>query len=449
MGIGIVIEPNPCGKVSYEEILISSCMRDGDLSLGSQVVFFRYPILSSSLALLLQFVREVSITVDSEESKSSELFGSRDGGGLIDIVCGGALDPRCNQNHGNAIQYLDDQHVLDVLASRESPDIKSFVTSVFLLSESTSTKLNAAVCGFGTIDRIAFITVSDAGSIAVGNDTYPLLRKGEIVAISSGVDLSLFKVSTGSFVGVCFGTPGVVRSRAATGSVKSGPKPVIDTRVVLRSKYYSDIPTTVNRLIGTDGLYQSQIACPDCRRPLDIVGDDVVRMESPESADPGLNLVVVIWNTAMADSLQDVDISGYTSDKWLLHTDEKLLAGRDVSKWTHVCQVRGMSRYKIKRGNLDSCVPAGYVSPTLFSRESDPLMYTMIQALSIPDLEGKLIRIVDMGNGEHITLRASVNLYKQIVYELRDWNHPCHRPRRSALGLFREWARSYSLSDLA
>ena len=449
MGIGIALDPNPCAKDSYEECIIPKDTEDFDRPITAPVVLFRYPKASKAFEKLVSFTREVINSNDKEEIGESSLFGARDGGGLIDIVCAGALDPRCNPHHGNAIQFLDDQHLLDLLASSNSVDQTIFATSVFLLADVTSTKMSEAVLKFGSVERVALITVSDVGGFIIGKDTHPIMRKGELVVLSSPTSITSFKVTSGAFVGVCFGTPGTVRARSAMSACKS-LNASIDARIVLRSNFYNDIPSTVNRPAATSGLYQAQIACPDCRRALNI-SQDIVEETVRRLTDEELNIVVVVWHSEMVEKLEEFDTTPYKPQtRWLLYTDEKLLEGKEhiKTKWPNQVQVRRMSRHSIKRGNLDSCVPAGFVSPTLFSRESDIAMYTLIQGLSLSQLEGRLIRLVDLSSGDHINMRSRINLYRQIIYELRDWNHPCHRPRRSAIGLLKEWTRSYSLRDL-
>ena len=450
MGLGIRIDPNPCAKLAYEEVLICDDSNGPNPLASSAVLILRYPRASKCLDNLVNFSLEVAKSAQHEDFTTSDHFGSRDGVGLMDIVTGAAMDPRCNPHHGNAIQYLDDQNVLDLLASGEAATVTSFATSVFFLSDSTSTKISESVLKFGVVHRIALFAVSDVASFVIGKETYPILRKGEIVAMLRTVDFTSFKVASGSLIGVCFGIPGTIRARSTVGTIKQ-PSKSINARVVLRSTFYNEVPTTVNRPATTEGLFQSQIACPDCRRSLNILEDCFEKIPKP-APDEDVHLVVVVWNPEMANKLKDVDVSRYPkTNRWLLYTDESLLEGKEYLKarWANTVQVRRMGRYNTKRGNLDSCVPSGFVSPTLFSRDSDAFMYTLIQGLSLVELEGKMLSLLDINTGEHISIRSRSNLYTQLVYEIRDWNHPCHRPRRSAIGILKEWSRSYSLRDLA
>jgi hypothetical protein len=446
MGMGITIDPTSCGKMSYEEIPLftEESLSEGVLTPGVHV--FRHPRPSGLLGSLLDFVTKLLETIDSKPSDELEYFGSREGKGRSDIVSGGAMDPRCNPHHGYTIQYLDDQKVLDIFSKGVDSEDGLFVTSVFMISDKTTPRPSAAVLEFGRVHRIALIVMSEVGSVVVGKNTYPILRKGEILSLSIPIDLSSIKVGSGSFICATFGIPGPMRSRNPP--VKDeNPISGMDARVILRSSFYSNVPATVNRQKSTQALYENKIACPDCRRSVDIIVDGFKSVTRSVDGDE-THLVAVVWNSTMANKLSDFDTSECGDRTWLLHTDEGILGDGRCTKWSNVLHVRRLCRYNIKRGNLDSCVPPGYVSPTLFNRETDPYMYTLIQALSIPELDGKLVRIVDLGSAEQITLRASINLYKQIVHEIRDWNHPCHRPRRGAIALLREWVRAYRLSEL-
>jgi hypothetical protein len=71
-------------------------------------------------------------------------------------------------------------------------------------------------------------------------------------------------------------------------------------------------------------------------------------------------------------------------------------------------------------------------------------MYTLLQAINLPELENKWLKIVDGGTLEAVVVKGSAKTYKQMMCELRDWNHPCHKPRHSAVSFIKEWTKAYS-----
>jgi len=130
-------------------------------------------------------------------------------------------------------------------------------------------------------------------------------------------------------------------------------------------------------------------------------------------------------------------------ERLLLYTREEYLTEEIKVKWETRISVGVFYRHGIKRGNFDKTVPPGYVSPTLFSKDQERTMYTLVQALNVEELNDEWIRLLDLSVSDSLVIKGSSKMYRQMICELRDWNHPCHKPQKSALAFLREWLRAY------
>lgn len=377
-------------------------------------------------------------------------FASRNGGGSKDLLLGVPVDPRSNQVHRHSVQFLDDLRLIARMSDFVNKPEPAIVISVSYAS-AEQPGMNRAILAYARCERILFIALEEKTAFFVDDQEYEPMSIGDISGIPlRGTRLSSrFRLSRGSGIYVVMGQPVAYsfgKGRAPQGTNASGFK-TMNGLVELSSEDRGTV--TVNRRVK--GKHLPVIACPDCRRPLEI-------RKKPSESVPGLPenssvLVTVVCDEREARSAivtGNSQSSEYTR-KIVLVTNDALLSPDLCEVWTEHDSVFLLYKHKQRRGLTDYHVPSGYVSPLLFPKAMNPPLkesaYTIIQAVACAKVLGEtVITLIDPDGKLSVNLRPSTQMHEQMMDELRDWNHPCHKGRKSAISFIKEWVQNYTPS---
>ena len=370
------------------------------------------------------------------------IFGSKFGKGSKELLVGHSVDPKCNPVHRHSVQYLADIGLLG--AASYSHGEALLVSSVSYFDEKQES-LNKIIFQSSRPYHMFLIVLAPSTVIAYGENRYPKSGESSVIFIPlrNPRIADNLRVLKGATVAVVFGTLDPVSNHRNPSNGFT-----LNAQISMKSKEYIGLETT-NRRTQTRGHLYSQVACPDCRRPIEI--QKVIEKPRNEAGSSSDTIIVtVVCDEEEAILAQEAGLCAVSrySQRVLYVTSTSLLNDDLQSAYTSHGLVKGLSRWPKKRGMKEYSVPDGYVSPALLPKGTDinqkDSMYTIIQALGRPELWGKTIWLVEP-SGEHgIEVSPTKSMYCQMILELREWSHPCHRARSSAICFIREWINAYS-----
>jgi hypothetical protein len=440
------------GQVDAEDILadVDRLRSDGTIEdLNTQpmdISVFTNLAHSTSLEKLLKFAARLeesrSLSSDPAWFVVNE-FGSRSGAGSKDLLLGVPVDPKCNPAHKHAVQYLADTGLLIGLSSPPFEDDSKqrqslMVTSVSFMDTSIA-QLNKGVTSFSKVRRLALISLQESTSVSIAGVEQLLARVGDVVTFGMHEMMSLNFVA-GSGILVAFGSL-IAHVAARNRLTHSGVRGAVE----LQSIEFSSIKTT-NRVGRTAGVFQSLIPCPDCRRAIEI-RRYIERETDAVSATETLVTVICDENELVAAIETGNNIKARYADRVALVTDEKFITEDLKEIWPVQHVVSPLNKWTKKRGLHDYCVPEGFVTPVLFPKTLEHVikdtMYTTIRAVGVEQLWGKRVWLIDPDAHHGVELIPSKAMYTQMLAELRDWNHPGHQARESAVTFITEWTQIY------
>jgi hypothetical protein len=364
-------------------------------------------------------------------------YGARLGKGSRELLSGVGVDPKCNPVHRYAVQYLADTGLLQVLSDLDESD--SFALSVSFFDEKQES-MNKTILLGGRAHQICLIVLSST-VISMNEDQFPEIKEGSVICFPVTADerFDNFRISKGETIAVVVGSLDAPRS--------CFPRPSVNAQIVLKSMEYEGFETA-NRRAQSEGEYSSLIACPDCRRPIQAQIFSSERNITPV-ADQNPVIITVICDEeegALAVETGTFAMTRY-NERILLATNESFITDELRAVYTRCGTVKPLSRWSKKRGLKDYAVPTGYVCPALIPKGTEltlkDTMYTIIQALGVEELWGRSAWLVEPSGQNGVEVIPSKSMYSQITAELREWSHPCHRPRHSAIELVRDWVNAY------
>ena len=352
------------------------------------------------------------------------------------LLEGSPVDPRSNVAHRLAVQYLSDFGVLSALTCYDG---KVLVTAVGYIS-ARQEALCVDMLVSTAVRSLVFIVMESGSRVALQNSTTPELNSGDLLVIPWRRDMGLPKFVNGSGVSVVVGVPLLPsKSRNRVCLTKT------DARFEMTSLSF-DCRSTFNRSIGDDSvLFESQIACPDCRRPLRI---EKCESHEEKSLEGGETVFVTI--ACDDDEIRSVlDIGGRIKDMYLhralVVTSLDLLTDEVKAVWPEYYFVSMLHRWRGKKELNDNAVPEGFIAPYVFPKTQPykDTLYTTVQVLGIEALWGRKIWLMDPQEEDAVELVPTKTLYRQMMAELRDFYHPCHKERNSPFDFIHEWIDAY------
>lgn len=351
-------------------------------------------------------------------------FGSRNGKGSRDLLLGGPVDTRSNPLHRFVIQYLDDLRMLADYSKTE--EIVISVSYGSCLQE----KLNRSIFAHARCKRLFVIALEEGTNFHIDGEFYPVMNIGDVAVIPL-IPMRQLHLVSGSAIYVVFG---VQKCRKNYNQVS------MPGAVKLESLHYEGI-CTVNRKSST-GTNLPAIACPDCRRPTELV-----HAQSPKrsNSDPSV-LVTVVCDEAECKTAIEIGLQTKIERKLILVTDAALITPSLLAVWPEQELVTAIRKYPNKRTLTDYYVPAGFVSPVLFQKSSSEkdTLYTLMRAIGCASISETQILLTDPTGTESVCVTPNKETFDLMMTELRDWNHPCHRQRRSPIRFIREWIEVYA-----
>jgi hypothetical protein len=418
-----------------------------DFSLGvndwASGFILRNPMRSASLVELYDF-RDVLESLRSSGSDPKWVFFSnisgKFGGGSRQLREGIPVDPKSNTVHRAAIQFLADQGVLDVLSSitGRSPNTDQVLVNAVAYFCSEQQSVNRAVFSNANVQFIVFISLATQTTFDV---------KGSLVKFSEGEASVLPRDNLPTFVegnGVllAFGFPEMGQSSLR----RFQSVGEINANIVLTSVDLNERQST-NRASQSVGMFQTLVACPDCRRPLNVSSlSRAPAQGKQEHTDIDLLVTVACDEDEVGGAIATGRrVSSKFPNRMIVITQENLLSEEVRFAWPQQVVVRALRRWPKRRGLQDYNVPEGYVSPVLFPKGDvmKDTFYSIVQALGVKSLWGKKVWLIDP-NGDHgVEVKPTEAMHKQMLAELREWTHPCHKFRESPIALVEEWVRVY------
>jgi hypothetical protein len=370
------------------------------------------------------------------------IFGSKFGKGSRELLVGHSVDPKCNPVHRHCVQYLADTGLLAVASHSYGEAL--FVASVSYFDEKQES-LNKIIFQSCRPYHMFLIVLAPSTVTASGEFEYPESGERSVIYISlrNPRIADNLRVMKGATIAVVLGTLDPVFNHR---NPSNGPS--LNAQISMKSKEYTGLETT-NRRTQTRGQLYPHVACPDCRRPIEL--QKVIeepRYEASSSSDT--IIVTVVCDEEEAISALEAGLCAVSrySQRVLYVTSSSLLNDDLQSAYTSHGLVKALTRWPKKRGMKEYSVPDGYVSPALLPKGTDinqkDSMYTIIQALGRPELWGKTIWLVEPSGENGIEVTPTKSMYGQMILELREWSHPCHRARSSAVCFIREWINTYS-----
>ena len=404
---------------------------------------------SSSLEGLIDFGRNLC-TARCRETDPSwfvvNSFGSRPGNGSKDLLAGSPVDPKSNPAHRHAIQYLADVGLLKMLSLAPIGDGRSatdplLVTTVSFMDGSVP-ELNKGVLTFARVRRIALIAIEGRTALKISGQEFSLEQAGEVVSFTLP-DKQDLKILSGSVILVALGHL-YVYSTSRNRLAHSG----ITATIELQSTEYEGIKTS-NRRGKAPGVHEPLVPCPDCRRPIEVRKVDKDRAITETSSDTEVLVTVVCDEQDLLNAISTAqDIKDRYSDRVVLVTDERLVTDELKALWPKQRVVKALTRWTKKRGMQDYAVPEGFVTPILFPKTLEysikDTMYTTVRAIGIEDLWGRRVWLIDPDAQHGVEVVPSKTMYSQMLAELRDWNHPSHQARESAINFIHDWVQVYN-----
>lgn len=423
-----------------------SIIRASEISLDQRTIYFlRTRGESSMIDNLIDFherLRDSSPNSPDPNWFVFNIFGARFGMGSKALLSGVPVDPRCNPVHRYSMQYIADMGLLGICSSSATESL--IVVAVAYLCDRQD-GFNKSALAYAKCQRLVIISITNETVLRIGDLDYPGLDTGElcIVPLQSRKVVGSLRVRSGAAVAVVFGTPepySNTKGRAAPGCYASGFASV-NAKIELESVKLDGV-VTGNRKTSTKGLFQSNLACPDCRRPLEIRKSEPSQ-ENKLSDFSDAVLVTVVCDESEAENAVKISSGSQYSERIVFVTDTGLVSDNLRGAFEVRGPITTLQKHRVKRGLHDYCVEDGFVTPIIFPKTADPpikdTMYTMIQALGDSVLWGRRVRISEPDGSAYADVIPSERMYKELKMELKDWNHPCHKARRSATGLIREW----------
>jgi len=427
-----------------------SIFRASEIALDQRTIYFlRTPCESSMIDNLIDFherLRDLSPNSTDPNWFVFNFFGARFGMGSKALLSGVPVDPRCNPVHRYSMQYIADMGLLGICSSYATQSLIAVAVS-YLCERQDG--FNKSALAYAKCQRLVIISITNDTVLRIGELAYPVLYIGEIcvVSLQSRKIIGGLRLESGAAVAVVFGTPepySNTKGRAAPGCYASGFASV-NAKIELESAKIEGV-ITGNRKTSTKGLFQSKLACPDCRRPLEIRKSE----PSQEYDLPNFSnavFVTVVCDESETENAVKIASGSQYSDRIVFVTDTGLVSDKLRGAFEVRGPIASLQKHRVKRGIHDYCVEEGFVTPIIFPKTADPpikdTMYTMIQALGDEVLWGRRVRISEPDGSAYADVIPSERMYKELKMELKDWNHPCHRARRSATGLIREWWEVY------
>lgn len=429
--------PNPIMDHRFVVWTSTSTLSDLDTVLDHVVTLKPVFSLPLGLSKLLHFrtlleLRRGASDQDPETFVTDDL-ASRNGKGSRDLLLGVPVDTRSNPVHRHAVQYISDFGLIPSVS--QSKGLPEIVTSVSY-GCAEQDKLSNSMFWFSDCKRLIVIALEEGTAF---NEQYPM-SVGDISIVSVDKMRTQFRLFFGSAIYIVMGYP-TTYSRGIGRSV-TGAK-YMTSAMTLSSIAYPGI-NTVNR--KSDGKSLTHVSCPDCRRPLEVV-KAVPRPESPKLTPQVLVTVVCDEEDCLSAIKTGRAHEGEFDKRIVLATDPALLRAELLEVWDEYILVPVVMKHSQKRGLADYSVPEGFVSPVLFPNSiestSKPTMYTILQALQCKELLDTPVLLVDPNGNSSVCIKPDKKTYELMMQELRDWNHPCHKARGSALAFVKEWIEIY------
>jgi hypothetical protein len=404
---------------------------------------------SSSLPQIENCVMRLRTALKNDEVQKCFVVnyaGARYGGSMLELVAGVPVDPKVNPVQRHSTQYLADQNLMDALCSPPSDSNKSqqrdsIVTAVGFMGLSDGS-MNRGMVSQARVDRLAFISLDDQFQLQVGTNLSPPASRGQVISFEWSSNMDLPVVLNGVGIVVAFGWPYVL-THAKYKPAHRG----MNATVSLTSQSWKGL-TTTNRRSRHKGIMQTQAACPDCRRPVEIQKVDPTGMPPEYTGDIEMLVTVVCDNEDVGKAIETGNrVASRFPNRVVMATSEALLTDQLRSVWTTQHLINPLTKWTKKRGLQEYSVPAGFVTPILFPRNDSikETMYCLVQALGVESLFGHRIWLMDPAGENGLELVPSKEAHEQILGELRDWNHPCHKSRDSAVTLIHEWISAYGV----
>jgi hypothetical protein len=159
------------------------------------------------------------------------------------------------------------------------------------------------------------------------------------------------------------------------------------------------------------------------------------------------HLVTVVSDELVAQEAIDMGqrVSGRFANHVIVVTDPSLISADMKRIWPVQYLTKTLTKWTKRRGLQDYNVPEDFVSPILFPKGDTikDTMYCMVRAFGVEQLWGHNVWLVEPNGENGVEVTPSKSMYDQMVAELRDWTHPCHKSRNSAIGFVHEWLRAY------
>lgn len=353
---------------------------------------------------------------------------ARFSGGARELLQGVPVDPKSNPCHRHATQYLADLGLLTKWRG-------SLVTAVGYFSTEQGA-VNKSMTASTTIDRFVFISLHDYTRFEDKRANLVPLKRGDVLVVTQPEELPTCE--TGFGVLVVMGYPDY-RGRGAVEPLKA--------TVILTSRDMNIRATTNRPVPEKPNTYQGQIACPDCRRPIRMEISDTIEGAIEPAGEPDL-LVTVVTDKEEADQAiqMGLRVGRRFPNRFIVTTDTELITDDVKAVWPATASATPLLRWMKRRGMHDYAVPEGFVSPILFPKGESvkDSFYSLVQAIGITELAGKRIWLVDPEGDHGVDVIPSRPMHRQMVAELRDWTHPCHKWRESPIAFILEWTKAYN-----
>ena len=400
----------------------------------------------SELAEFRERVRKVDVTADDPRWFVRNDFGCRFGGGSKEMLDGIPVDPKANHLHRYALQYLADQGILRILSRPISTDtgarLREVIATAVGYFSVEQGSFNKALCSLARVERFAIISMEPGTQVSVGQNVLPELGVGTTLEVNWMGSDSLPSVLSGRGIVVVFGWPSAYNTSKNRLSGSS-----INANVKLSSR---DLNTgvTLNRKCRNKSAFEKLLACPDCRRPVEILKQVDSECAPSEKEAAIEHLVTVVCDELEAREAIDMGqrVSARFPNRVIAVTDPNLISEEMRRIWPVQYVTKTLGKWTKRRGLQDYSVPEDFVSPILFPKGDTikDTMYSMVRALGLQPLWGHKVWLIEPSGENGVEVTPSKGMYDQMLAELRDWTHPCHKSRNSAIGFVHEWIRAYA-----
>jgi hypothetical protein len=426
--------------IDVSNLAIGSCQ----LAAGSL-----YIMRNSNVATCLTGLHDFCLSLERQRGSGSDprweihsFLNSRPGGDAsksssLKLLDGSPVDPRSNTAHRLATQYLADIQLLKYLSRDEEMVV---VTAVGYFC-SQQERMHMDMIASTSVHYLVFIALDSPTMIQVGSSVPAELGAGDVLVLPWSRNLPTPTCIQGKGVSVVLGVPLMPPSCRRRYKYTE-----TNARIQVSSALSGSRPTS-SRIGKDQPSFQTLVACSDCRRPLRVGIWQQQEENIPNNSEGHVTLVTVACDEEEIAWAVETGrrVSSSFDGMLLLVTSEALLTDDVRSVWPNCEVVTPLTRWKQRRGMKDYNVPDGFISPLLFpkSGEIKDSCYTLVQAIGIQSLWNRHIWLMDP-KGEHgVEVTPNKIMYRQMVAELRDWNHPCHKWRESPIAFIQEWTNAY------